>query len=308
MATAERRTFPLVPRRRRLTGLPMGDLPSRRRGHGSEVIGSRPYAPGDPVATIDWFASARLSAATGGDEFIVRDRASDEAPRVALVVDRRPAMGLYPPPLPWLSKRHAVREAVTSIVASAVVARADIASLDLAGGEPAWMPPGRRDRPRLIAERESDETPFDAPEDNLDRAITFLGGHRTVLPAGSFVFVLSDFLAPFESSRWLEAAAHGWDLVPVVIQDPVWEQSFPQVGSAAVPVADPRTGAVRLVRLSRRQAAARRAANADRLRRLLTGLEALGLRAVVLGTSEPFEVDRAFLEWAEDRRRGRWAR
>ena len=133
MAVRERRTFPLVPRRRP-TGLPFGDLPSRRRGHGSDVIGTRPYAPGDPVSTIDWFATARLSAASGGDEFVVRDRAADEAPRVALVVDRRPAMGLYPPSLPWLSKRDALREAVAAIVASAAAARADIGAVDFAGG------------------------------------------------------------------------------------------------------------------------------------------------------------------------------
>ncbi len=184
MPAADRRTFPLVPRRRRLTGLPIGDLPSRRRGHGSEVIGSRPYVPGDPVSTIDWFASARLSAATGGDEFVVRDRAADEAPRVVLVIDRRPAMGLYPSPLPWLSKRLALREAVASIVASAVAARADVAALDFAGGEPAWLPPGRRDRALLLAERQSDATPFDAPEDNLDRAFAFLGRHRDRPPDG----------------------------------------------------------------------------------------------------------------------------
>jgi uncharacterized protein (DUF58 family) len=307
VAVAGRRTFPLVPRRR-LTGLPMGDLPSRRRGHGSEVIGSRPYEPGDPVSTIDWFASARLSAATGSDSFVVRARASDEAPRVALVIDRRPAMGLYPAPLPWLSKRAALREAVASIVASAVAARADLAALDFAGGEPAWLPPGRRDRPLLVAERQGGATPFDAPEDTLDRALAFLAQRRTDLPAGSFVFVLSDFLAPPPGERWLQAAGLGWDLVPVVIQDPIWEQSFPDVGGVAVPVASPRTGAVRPVRLSRRQAAKRREGNESRLRRLLEELRSFGLQPVLLGTSDPFEIDRAFLEWAEARRQSRWAR
>ena len=195
VSVRERRTFPLVPRRR-LTGLPFGDLPSRRRGPGSDVIGSRPYEPGDPVSTIDWFATARLSAASGGDEFVVRDRAADEAPRVAVVVDRRPAMGLYPAPLPWLAKRDALREAVASIVASAAAARADIAALDYADGEAWWLPPGRRDRPWLVAERQGGETPFDAPEDTIERALAFLRLHRTDLPGGSFVFVLSDLLAP----------------------------------------------------------------------------------------------------------------
>ena len=48
----ERQPFPLVPRRR-LAGLPFGELPSRRRGQGADVIGSRPYEPRDPVSTIE---------------------------------------------------------------------------------------------------------------------------------------------------------------------------------------------------------------------------------------------------------------
>jgi len=307
MAVGERRTFPLVPRRR-LTGLPFGDLPSRRRGHGSDVIGQRPYEPGDPVASIDWFASARLSTATGGDEFVVRDRAADEAPRVALVVDRRPAMGLYPAPLPWLAKRDALREAVAAIVASAAVARADLAALDYGAGDAWWLTPGRRDHPWLIAEREGGETPFDAPEDTLEQAFAFLARMRTDLPGGSFVFVLSDFLAPPSAETWQDAVGHGWDLVPVVIQDPVWEQSFPAVGGVAIPVADPRDGTVAVVRLSRGQAARLRDQNEQRHARLITELESFGLNPVPIGTSDPGDVDAAFIEWAEDRRRSRWAR
>ncbi|HEY5057566.1 MAG TPA: DUF58 domain-containing protein [Gaiellaceae bacterium] len=307
MSARERRTFPLVPRRR-LTGLPFGDLPSRRRGHGSEVISARPYEPGDPVSSIDWFASARLSSASGGDEFVVRDRAADEAPRVAIVVDRRPAMGLYPHPLPWLTKREALREAVASIVASAAVARADIAALDFAGGDAWWLPPGRRDRPWQVVEREGGATPFDAPDDSLARALAFLGTHRTDLPAGSFVFLLSDFLVPPPLEAWVRATGHGWDVVPVVIQDPVWESSFPPVGGVAIPVADPRRAGVSLVRLSRRAATRRREQNELRHTRLLAELDSFGLRSVAIGTSDPLEVDLAFVEWAEERRRSRWLR
>jgi hypothetical protein len=135
-----------------------------------------------------------------------------------------------------------------------------------------------------------------------------LGRHRTDLPAGSFTFVFSDFLAAPASESWLEALAHGWDLVPVVIQDPLWEQGFPDVSSAALPVSDPRTGRISVVRLGRRQAARLRERNALRLQRLLAELDSFGLRPVVLGSSDPFDIDRAFLQWAEERRRGRWAR
>jgi len=307
MPARERQTFPLVPRRR-LVGLPFGDLPSRRRGHGSDVIGTRPYEIGDPVSTIDWFASARLSAATGRDEFIVRDHASDEAPRVALVCDRRPAMGIYDASLPWLSKPRALLEAVAAIVASAVAARADVASLDYAGAEPYWLPPGRRETPWLAAERQGEATPFDAPDDNVELALAFLGRLHSDLPTGSFVFVLSDFLVTPRADAWLDAAAHGWDLVPVVIQDPVWEQSFPQIGSVAVPIADPSDGDVRLVRLSHREASTRRAQNEQRLQRLLSELVSLDLEPVLIGTSDAHDIDRAFVQWAEVRRQSRWVR
>ena len=306
MSSRERRTFPLVPRRR-LTGLPFGDLPSRRRGHGSEVIGSRLYEPGDPVSTIDWFASARLSEARGSDEFVVRDRAADEAPRVTIVLDRRPAMGLYPAPLPWLDKREAERQAAISIAASAAAARADLAALDLSGGEPWWLPPGRRDRPWLVAER-AGEAAFDAPEDTIARALRWLEQRRTDMPGGTFLFVLSDFLVQPPADAWLDAAGHGWDLVPVVIQDPVWERSWPEIGGVAVPVADPRSGRVELVRLSRRQAARRRTENRERYAALIAELESVGLRPVELSASDPASVDEAFLAWAEERRRGKWAR
>ena len=301
MSARERRTFPLVPRRR-LTGLPFGDLPSRRRGHGTEVIGSRPYEPGDPVSTIDWFASARLSSASGGDEFIVRDRAADEAPRVTILLDRRPAMGLYPPPFPWLSKRKALREAAISIATSAAVARADIAALDYGTGEPWWLPPGRRDRPWIVAARAA-EAPFEAPDDNVLQALAYLAQRRTDVPGGTFLFVLSDFLEPVPPDAWLDAVGHGWDVVPVVIQDPVWERSWPDVAGVGLPVAD-----AGLVRLGRRQSQRLRAEHEARYAGLLAELQSVGLRPVELDASDPYVVDEAFLAWAEERRRGRWAR
>jgi uncharacterized protein (DUF58 family) len=309
----ERRTFPLVPRRRPV-GLPFGDQPSRRRGPGSDVIGSRPYRPGDPVSTIDWFASARLSAARRQEEFVVRDRSADEAPRVAIVCDRRPAMGIYRSPFPWLSKARALSEATAAVAASAAAARSDVAALDYAGangrgGQPYWLAPGRRDVFALTIERQaSSTTRFDAPEDNVERALVFLSRLRRSLPPGSFVFCLSDFLVGPRTETWLAALARGWDVVPVVIQDPVWEQSFPQIGSVLVPVADARGERVRLVRLSRGEAARRRAANERRLEELLGALRSVGADPVLVGTADPHAVDEAFLTWAEGRRRARWRR
>lgn len=306
MATRERRIFPLVPRRRRI-GLPFGDLASRRRGHGTEVIGSRPYEPGDPVSTIDWFATARVSTASGADEFVVRERAADEAPRVALVLDRRPAMGLYPAPLPWLSKREAQREAAIAIAVSAAAARADVALLDFAGSDASWLPPARRGQPQRIVDR-VDGAPFDGPDDGVTRSLQFLARRRTDLPAGTFLFVLSDFLAPPAVDTWVDASAHGWDIVPVVIQDPVWERSWPDVAGVAVSTGDPRGGSLRLVRLGRRRVERLRRLHEERYATTLAELRSVGLRPVEIGTSDPHEIEEAFLDWAEERRRGRWRR
>jgi len=307
--TRERRAFPLVPRRRR-TGLPFGDLPGRRRGAGSEVIAHRPYEPGDPVSAIDWAATARLSAVTGSDAFVIRSKAADEAPRVALVLDRRPGMALYPTGLPWFAKRDALREATASIVISAEAARADIAALDFGDGdgdEAWWLPPGRRNRAWQIEERDR-IAPFDAPDDALERSLAFLGRRRANLPAGSFVFVLSDFLAPPATESLLDAVGHGWDVVPVILQDPLWERSFPAVAGVGVPVADPRRDGATLVRLRRSRATALRDEHEERYAQLLALFTSLGLHPVVIESSDPVDIDNAFGAWAEERRRLQWAR
>jgi hypothetical protein len=131
---------------------------------------------------------------------------------------------------------------------------------------------------------------------------------RSALPSGTFLFVLSDFLAPPPVSAWLEAGARRWDVVPVVIQDPVWEQSFPDVGTVVLPVADPAGGGTRLVRLTAREARSRRAENETRLARLLGELESLGFDPLVLGSDRPEEIDEAFLRWADFREAARWRR
>jgi hypothetical protein len=204
-------------------------------------------------------------------------------------------MQLYPDSLPWLSKHDALREAVNAIAASAAAARADIGSIDAS----AWAPPTRRPLPWR------DET-FDAPEDTLARSFAFLAEHRGALPPATFVFVISDFLALPPAEAWQDAVAHGWDVVPVVIQDPVWEASFPDVGGVAVPVADPRGGERTLIRLSGRQARRRRDEHEQRRRGLELELASFGLDVVHIDDSDPAAVDGAFIAWAEERRRRRW--
>ena len=291
-------TFPLVPRHR-LLGLSFGAYHSVRRGAGSDVAGARPYRPGDDLRSIDWNASARLSSARGTDEFVVRESYAEDAPRVVVVCDRRPAMALFPPDLPWLSKRDALVTAAEMILASAAAERALVGYLDFAEGDrPYWRPPLSQRETLRLEESDLGERTFRAPEDTLGRALEhLLRVRRSVLP-GSFVFVLSDFLMPPPPELWMRALEQRWDLVPVVIQDPVWERSFPPVGGIAIPIVAAASGRRELLRLTAREARERRAENERRLRELLDGLLTLELEPILLSSSRADEILSEFLDWA----------
>ena len=296
-------TFPLAPRRR-FAGLPFGGMTSVRRGAGSDVAGSRPYRPGDDAHSIDWAASARLSSAHGSDEFIVREYLAEEAPRVVVLSDRRPAMSLFPRPLPWLDKPEAMRQAAGLIVEATLAARGFFGYLDFGGDETEWVPPRTYHELPDAALAGS----FEAPEDNLERAFRFLAESQPALPAGTFLFVLSDFLMPLSTEAWIGALERGCDIVPVVIQDPVWERSFPDVGGVAVPFHDYTSGKFVSVRLSDREAAVMREENEARATELLALLRTLDLGPVLVTTSDRADIFNAFLEWADERivSRGHW--
>jgi uncharacterized protein (DUF58 family) len=296
-------TFPLIPRRRVL-GLPFGGLHSIRRGLGSDVASSRPYEPGDDVDKIDWAASAKLSLARGTEEFVVREHYAEEAPRVVVLADRRPSMALYGDPFPWLRKWEALDHAVEMILRSALAARSLPAYLDFGDGEPYWRAP--RSRRDLWQGKERGR--FEAPEDGLDQGLERLTLQRPALPLGSFVFVLSDFLAPPTRDSWLDAVERGWDVIAVVIQDPTWERSFPDVSGIAVPFADVSAQETGRVRLARREVTARREEHETRYRDLMGTFEQLGIDTLVLEHSDASGVHAAFIDWAERRlaERGRW--
>lgn len=312
MYEAGAETVPLYPRRR-LSGAPFGGYSSVHRGVGSDIASSRPYQPGDHIHTIDWKSSARLSSAHGSAEFIVRERHAEEMPRVVAIVDRRPEMALYPADLPWLNKPRAVAVSLDLIVASALNQRGLVGYVDLAShpdegneaGSPFWCAPRAhggawqgdlRERMRSFL-----TGGFDAPPDNLEQALTFLSSARGLLPVGTFVFVLSDFTGELDPEPWQRAVERGWDVVPVILQDPVWEQSFPDVGGVLMPLADPRTTRLSHVRLDAREVETRRAANEARLDSLRSDFLGLALDTVLIGDDNPETVLAGFLEWADDR-------
>jgi len=298
-------SFPLVPRWRPV-GSAFGRLRAARRGIGSSVAGTRPYRPGDDPGLIDWKLSARLSSLRSEADFFVREDFADEAPRLVVVADRSPSMALYPDELPWLSKPRAVA-AVWRAVATTAVRELGLAGyLDTAGGD-GWLAPRSAVRFDAVTDR-LDDAPWDGGPDGLGQALDRLQQSRRSLPAGTFVFVCSDFVCVPEPETWLRALGFRWDIVPVIVQDPVWEQSFPPAAGLVVPFAEP-GGRLRLVRLTRAEARVRREANEARLARLLADFRGLGLDPIVIGDAAPQAVLAQFADWAEARlanRRGEW--
>jgi len=308
VAKSRRRTFPLIPRYRLSSGQ-VGAYRSARRGDGSDIAGMRPYIPGDRLSSIDWNVSGRFSAVRNDDVFIVREYYADEAPRVIVIADRHPSMALYPSELPWLSKQRVLRDATMAIIASAHAARSFVGYLDLSGaanraGAPYWLPP-RRLSTRQIEHRLDDE--FDAPRNTLEVALNYLLARQHDAPSGSFVFVISDFLRPPPMETWLRAFARNWDFVPVVIQDPLWEQSFPAIGGGLVEVADPEDGRTTTIMVRKAEARERRAANEARLEDLLRLFRRMRFDPILLDEESPAAIDSAFLVWSTKRRLARRA-
>jgi uncharacterized protein (DUF58 family) len=296
-----RLTFPLVPRGR-VVGLSFGTLRSLHRGAGTDIAGTRPYTPGDDMDAIDWGASARLSTARGTDEFIVRERFAEEAPKVMIVCDRRPEMGYFAPPLPWLDKPGAMQVAIELILASSGAAAGYVGYLDYADGTAHWRPPkGERKLLELRDERLMSPE-YGGPPDWLERSFAHLAEYPRAITAGTFLFLISDYLTPPHEDLWLQAFEHRWDVVPVIIQDPTWEQSFPDVDGIVVPLRDARTGRMSPVRLRRREAAARREANEERLGSFLEMLRDFDIDPVLVSSSDPAVVLASFLEWTDLRR------
>lgn len=293
------RPFALVPRRR-FRGIHPGSLRTPQRGEGDETAGSRPYRPGDRLSWIDWGASARLSAARGSDELVVREFFAQRAPRAVIVSDRRPSLGIYRGPLPWLDKPAAIAAIVELVTASARAAHGDVGLVAAGATGPFYVPPGRAPSSAWLVDRAAGQA--DAPPDALARSLELLTRRRAALPVGSFVFVVSDFLEAVPGRLWMCLRGPGWDVTPIIVQDPVWEQSFPRIGGVVVPFVAPGFALRSDVWITRRRAREHAAANERRLTETIGRFRRLGFDPVVVGTSDPGEVARLFHGWAARRR------
>jgi len=99
----------------------------------------------------------------------------------------------------------------------------------------------------------------------------------------------------------LRALERRFEIVPVVIQDPVWEQSFPDVSGLVVPFLDVDGGRRTLARLTAAEVEAHRHENETRYRDLVRSLRALALDPVLVPSHAPRDVLLSFLTWADER-------
>ena len=100
---------------------------------------------------------------------------------------------------------------------------------------------------------------------------------------------------------WSRVTERRWDVVPVVVQDPIWDRSFPDVAGLVVPFVDPASGERVRVRLSEGEVADLRAANEQRLDGLRGMFREAGIEPVELTSDRPQEILAVFLAWADRR-------
>ena len=97
---------------------------------------------------------------------------------------------------------------------------------------------------------------------------------------------------------WAQAVARGWDVVPIIVQDLTWEQSFPEIEGVVVSIGDAQGASSAGLRLSRSEVEERRQLSESRLASRLRDFVQLGLDPIVVDDAAPERVHIALLEWA----------
>ena len=166
------RDFPLLSRRRGvgLVGRDAQKRAPRRR------LRDRQLAPVPAAATAGARSTGRRPRGCRARATRTSSSSANTSPRtgphVVLVVDRRPAMSLYPRELPWLHKPAAVAAAGRMIVDSALAASGLPGYLDVADPRaPRWLRRSGEQNAARIRDRELAASTYTAPADNLTRAL-----------------------------------------------------------------------------------------------------------------------------------------
>ena len=196
-------TFPLVPRWRPV-GSAFGRLRAARRGSAPSVAGTRPYRPGDDLEPD------RLEAL--GEALLAAGRPTSSSARTSptrrrgssSVADRSPSMGALPGRSALAEQAGRARRPSGRLVST---------RRRVSWAWPATWTPRHGDRagsrPRSARVRRGRDAPgrgrVRRGAGASRRRSSTLARSRRSLPAGTFVFVCSDFLAPPPPEVWLRA-------------------------------------------------------------------------------------------------------
>ena len=254
---------------------PVGRAPQPRRGAGDEAAGSRPYRPGDRTARSTGprpLGSRRHAAPTSSSCASSSPRRRRASPSSATA---GPSIGLYGAAVPVArQERRGHRRPCGSIAASARAARGDLAFADRRRREsgPLRAPAGR------ARTRRADATTARAARRRSARRSRCSSGVAACFPLGTFVFVVSDFLDAAAGRLWARLRSLRWDVTPVVVQDPVWEQRSRASAASSCRSRTRRAEVARMSGSAARTRAARRA-NERAARAALGGFRRLGIRS-----------------------------
>ncbi len=255
------------------------------KGRGMEFDEVREYQPGDDVRTIDWNVTAR----TGLPH--VKKFVEERDLTLLLLVD---VSGSQRFGSRYLQKREFAAELAAVLAFSAVANHDRVGAVLFSDRVERYVPPARGlDHAQRIVRDLLAEEPKGRGTD-LAGALRFA---RDVLRRRSIVAVISDFQAQ-GWERGLGSLRRRHDVIALHLVDPN-EAELPDAG--LVRLADPETGAVRVVDLG---VAANRAALAASTRSSASEVfRRTGVDALALSTTEPYERPlRGFFE-ARGRRR-----
>lgn len=221
----------------RLDGILHGNHQGITPGHGSEPGESRIYQPGDDVRRIDWNVSARTN------ETYVREQIADRDLTAWLVVDASATMNFGTVP----NEKSQVAMAAAASVGFLTARNQNRLGAVLVAGPSIQVVPPRSGSNQVRAILSTLASPPEVEgrgRADLAGALDRVGALAT---RRGFIAVISDFLA----DGWnmpLGRLSLRHDLLAITISDPR-EFDVPPIG--LVDVADPATGAVREVRVTR---------------------------------------------------------
>ncbi len=221
-----------------------------------------------------------------------------------IVCDRRPEMACYGPPLPWLDKPRGDAHDRRARPRERGGGRRLRRLSRLRGRRPALAAA----EGGAQADRDSRRAPVVVRVRRPAGLARAVDRSPRVAPACGHPRYLRLRASPTSSRSpsnelWLAAVEHRWDIVPVVIQDPTWEQSFPDVSGIVVPLARSTDRSADAGSAPREGGRAAKGAQRKRAcGRVLETFRLLDIDPVVVSSSDRSEILSTFLVWSDLRR------